>query len=89
MGGLIIVFRSKFPILFALPGGVRRYKEMKRKRKTDSELSRSALDFNPLNTIASHMCYWADEDVSHFILSQMLSASKVRTPLAGGSTLKK
>lgn len=34
---------------------------------------RSALDFNPINTIASHMCYWQDEDVTHFMLSQMLS----------------
>jgi hypothetical protein len=40
---------------------------------------RSVLDFNPINTIASHMSYWADEDVSHFMLSQML-ASKDRTP---------
>ena len=42
---------------------------------------RSVLDFNPINTIASHMSYWADEDVSHFMLSQML-ASKARTPRA-------
>lgn len=34
---------------------------------------RSALDFNPINTIASHLGYWADEDVNHFILSQLLS----------------
>ncbi len=34
---------------------------------------RSVLDFNPINTIASHMSYWADEDVSHFIMSQLLS----------------
>ena len=40
---------------------------------------RSVLDFNPINTIASHMSYWGDEDVSHFILSQMLS-SKTRGP---------
>lgn len=35
--------------------------------------SRSVLDFNPINTIASHMAYWADEDVNHFVLSQLLS----------------
>ena len=34
---------------------------------------RSVLDFNPINTIASHMAYWADEDVNHFVLSQLLS----------------
>lgn len=35
--------------------------------------ARSVLDFNPINTIASHMSYWSDVDVSHFILSQLLS----------------
>lgn len=37
-------------------------------------MHRSVLDFNPINTIASHMAYWADEDVSHFIMSQVLSS---------------
>lgn len=45
-------------------------------------VDRSVLDFNPINTIASHMSYWADEDVSHFVLSQML-ASKGRTTPRG------
>ena len=31
------------------------------------------LDYNPINTIASHMGYWSDEDVNHFVLSQLLS----------------
>ena len=35
--------------------------------------TRSVLDFNPMNTIASHLSYWADEDVSHFMMSQLLS----------------
>lgn len=34
---------------------------------------RGALDFNPLSTIASHLQYWADEDVAHFLTSQLLS----------------
>jgi len=45
------------------------------------------LDFNPINTIASHMSYWADEDVSHFMISQMLSnkdrISRRQSPEAG------
>lgn len=49
---------------------------MKNDLKTNMHL-RSVLDFNPMNTIASHMCYWADEDVNHFVLSQLLSN---RTP---------
>lgn len=26
-----------------------------------------------MNTIASHLGYWADDDVNHFMLSQLLS----------------
>ncbi|KAM7199403.1 phospholipase DDHD2 [Naviculisporaceae sp. PSN 640] len=58
---------------------------LNRNGRVDYCIQESALDFNPLNTIACHMGYWADEDVSHFVLSQMLAASKVRTPFAGGS----
>ncbi|KJZ77417.1 hypothetical protein HIM_03141 [Hirsutella minnesotensis 3608] len=42
--------------------------------RVDYSIQESALDFNPINTIASHMAYWADEDVNHFILSQLLSS---------------
>ncbi|KAI5462748.1 DDHD domain-containing protein [Mariannaea sp. PMI_226] len=41
--------------------------------RVDYQIQESVLDFNPINTIASHMAYWADEDVSHFVLSQLLS----------------
>ncbi|KAF4504064.1 hypothetical protein G6O67_008679 [Ophiocordyceps sinensis] len=41
--------------------------------RVDYSIQESALDFNPINTIASHMGYWADEDVNHFVLSQLLS----------------
>ncbi|KAK1825763.1 phospholipase DDHD2 [Podospora conica] len=54
---------------------------LNRNGRVDYCIQESVLDFNPMNTIASHMGYWADEDVSHFILSQMLS-NKVRTPRA-------
>ena len=43
-------------------------------------IDRSVLDFNPINTIASHMSYWADEDVGHFVLSQMLANKTPPTP---------
>ncbi|KAK4152135.1 DDHD domain-containing protein [Chaetomidium leptoderma] len=52
---------------------------LNRNGRVDYCIQESVLDFNPINTIASHMSYWADEDVSHFMLSQML-ASKARTP---------
>ncbi|EEU45361.1 uncharacterized protein NECHADRAFT_104386 [Fusarium vanettenii 77-13-4] len=46
---------------------------LNRNGRVDYSIQESVLDFNPINTIASHMCYWADEDVNHFVLSQMLS----------------
>ncbi|KAL2017862.1 hypothetical protein VTK56DRAFT_1607 [Thermocarpiscus australiensis] len=52
---------------------------LNRNGRVDYCIQESVLDFNPINTIASHMSYWADEDVSHFMLSQML-ASRERTP---------
>lgn len=48
--------------------------------------NRSALDFNPINTIASHLQYWQDEDVIHFIVSQLLSRkSDSRATAASGA----
>ncbi|EFW99148.1 ddhd domain containing protein [Grosmannia clavigera kw1407] len=46
---------------------------LNRNGRVDYSIQESVLDFNPINTIASHMAYWADEDVSHFIMSQVLS----------------
>lgn len=50
---------------------------LNRNGRVDYNIQESALDFNPLNTIASHMSYWADEDVNHFVLSQMLSGKPI------------
>ncbi|KAM0272231.1 hypothetical protein ACHAQH_008773 [Verticillium albo-atrum] len=52
---------------------------LNRNGRVDYSIQESVLDFNPINTIASHMGYWADEDVNHFILSQLLS-SKTKSP---------
>ncbi|POR38760.1 Putative phospholipase C20G8.02, mitochondrial [Tolypocladium paradoxum] len=46
---------------------------LNRNGRVDYSIQESALDFNPINTIASHMSYWAEEDVNHFVLSQLLS----------------
>ncbi|TLS27323.1 hypothetical protein PpBr36_05317 [Pyricularia pennisetigena] len=46
---------------------------LNRNGRVDYSIQESALDFNPINTIASHMAYWSDEDVAHFIMSQVLS----------------
>lgn len=50
--------------------------------------NRSVLDFNPMNTIASHLSYWADEDVSHFIQSQLLSRHRAFKRRASMDLLK-
>lgn len=46
---------------------------LNRNGRVDYSIQEGTLDFNPMNTIASHMGYWADEDVNHFMLSQLLS----------------
>ena len=37
------------------------------------QFNRGAFDISLIASIASHLTYWADEDVNHFMLSQMLS----------------
>ncbi|GAW18504.1 hypothetical protein ANO14919_079800 [Xylariales sp. No.14919] len=49
--------------------------------RIDYTIQESALDFNPINTIASHMSYWQDEDVSHFLCSQLLCNRDARSKL--------
>ncbi|KAK4176722.1 putative phospholipase [Triangularia setosa] len=56
---------------------------LNRNGRVDYCIQESVLDFNPMNTIASHMSYWADEDVAHFVLSQLLQGERVRTPRGG------
>ncbi|KAL2264983.1 hypothetical protein VTJ83DRAFT_7493 [Remersonia thermophila] len=53
---------------------------LNRNGRVDYCIQESVLDINPLNTIASHMSYWSDEDVSHFILSQILANRGDRPP---------
>lgn len=49
---------------------------LNRNGRVDYSIQEGALDFNPINTIASHMSYWSDEDVNHFVLSQLLSGGR-------------
>lgn len=55
------------------PVGKCSFRFFRNKVLTAGDVLRSVLDFNPINTIASHMAYWQDEDVSHFVMSQLLS----------------
>lgn len=41
---------------------------------------RSFLDISLIASIASHLAYWADEDVSHFIISQLLARQRIVVP---------
>ena len=40
-------------------------------------LHRGVFDISLIASIASHLSYWADEDVSHFMISQLLSRQRV------------
>ncbi|CAK7208259.1 hypothetical protein SBRCBS47491_000031 [Sporothrix bragantina] len=53
---------------------------LNRNGRVDFSIQESVLDFNPINTIASHMAYWADEDVSHFIMSQVYAGRQRSSP---------
>ncbi|KAI1001302.1 hypothetical protein K3495_g6901 [Podosphaera aphanis] len=48
--------------------------------RVDYSLQETFMDINPMNTIASHMSYWADEDISHFMMSQLLSRYRKAAP---------
>ncbi|KAF2452280.1 DDHD domain-containing protein [Lineolata rhizophorae] len=45
--------------------------------RVDYSIQEGAFDISLLASIASHLSYWADEDVSHFIISQLLSRHRV------------
>lgn len=61
---LITAFKSKLCIPY-----LSRY-------STDA-CDRGAFDISFLASIASHLAYWTDEDVSHFIISQLLSKQRL------------
>ncbi|PLB47011.1 phosphatidic acid-preferring phospholipase A1 [Aspergillus steynii IBT 23096] len=44
--------------------------------RVDYSIQEGAFDISLIASIASHLTYWADEDVSHFLLSQMLSKKR-------------
>ncbi|KAE8144944.1 DDHD domain-containing protein [Aspergillus avenaceus] len=45
--------------------------------RVDYSIQEGAFDISLIASIASHLTYWADEDVNHFMLSQMLSRRNV------------
>ncbi|KAF1984318.1 DDHD-domain-containing protein [Aulographum hederae CBS 113979] len=45
--------------------------------RVDYSIQEGAFDISLLASIASHLSYWADEDVNHFMISQLLSRHRV------------
>nr|POE93421.1 putative phospholipase, mitochondrial [Quercus suber] len=50
--------------------------------RVDFAIQESVFDINLISAIASHLSYWSDEDVGHFIISQLLSRHRVVRPRA-------
>ena len=50
--------------------------------RVDYAIQEGAFDINLIAAIASHLSYWSDEDVSHFVVSQLLSRHRVVRPRA-------
>ncbi|KAF2862969.1 DDHD-domain-containing protein [Piedraia hortae CBS 480.64] len=44
--------------------------------RVDYAIQEGVFDINLIAAIASHLSYWGDEDVSHFIISQLLSRQR-------------
>jgi hypothetical protein len=45
--------------------------------RVDYSIQEGAFDISLLASIASHLSYWADEDVSHFMISQLLARHRI------------
>ena len=45
--------------------------------RVDFSIQEGVFDISLIASIASHLSYWADEDVSHFMLGQLLSRQRV------------
>ena len=65
MEGWTTAYKSEFRLLCCLT----------ETRPTDRN-NRGAFDISFFAAVASHLAYWTDEDVCHFMLSQMLSHRK-------------
>jgi len=52
--------------------------------RVDYAIQEGVFDINLIAAIASHLSYWSDEDVSHFIVSQLLSRHRIVRPATSG-----
>lgn len=56
--------------------------------RVDYAIQEGAFDINLIAAIASHLSYWSDEDVSHFIISQLLSRHRIVRSASSGEAEK-
>lgn len=56
--------------------------------RVDYAIQEGVFDINLIAAIASHLSYWSDEDVSHFIISQLLSRHRVVRPSSSSGGAK-
>ncbi len=63
---------------------------LNRNGRVDYAIQEGVFDINLIAAIASHLSYWGDEDVSHFVVSQLLSRGRVVRPksASGGDGTK-
>ena len=54
--------------------------------RVDYAIQEGAFDINLIAAIASHLSYWSDDDVCHFIISQLLSRHRVVRPSSSGGS---
>jgi hypothetical protein len=57
--------------------------------RVDYSIQEGAFDISILASIASHLSYWADEDVSHFVISQLLARHRALKGTRSGNGLRK
>ncbi|OCK79019.1 DDHD-domain-containing protein [Lepidopterella palustris CBS 459.81] len=53
--------------------------------RVDYSIQEGAFDISVIASIASHLSYWQDEDVSHFVISQLLARHRVLKRNRGAS----
>ncbi|WPH00276.1 Hypothetical protein R9X50_00310000 [Acrodontium crateriforme] len=54
--------------------------------RVDYAIQEGVFDINLIAAIASHLSYWSDEDVCHFIVSQLLSRHRIVRPMSTGGS---
>ncbi|KAI4732508.1 hypothetical protein E4T50_16918 [Aureobasidium sp. EXF-12298] len=57
--------------------------------RVDYSIQEGAFDISLIAAVASHLSYWADEDVNHFMISQLLSRQRTVRKSGGNPNMKR